>query len=67
MSFDDGAIDTRGEAKVIGIDDQTAHRVSLAGERTVGGWGNDGSMPACSPGSLQTGRPYLYSPFLPQE
>jgi hypothetical protein len=31
MSFDDGAIDACGEAKVIGIDDQTAHRVSLAG------------------------------------
>ena len=33
VSFDDAAIHARGEAKVIGIDDQTAHRVSLAGGR----------------------------------
>ena len=32
VRFDDGAIDTRGEAKVICIDDQSAHRVSLAGK-----------------------------------
>ena len=31
MSLDDGAIDAGSEAKIIGIDDQTAHRVSLAG------------------------------------
>ena len=31
VSLDDGAIDAGSEAKVIGIDDQTAHRVSLAG------------------------------------
>jgi hypothetical protein len=31
VGFDDGAIDARSEAKVIGIDDQTPHRVSLAG------------------------------------
>jgi hypothetical protein len=31
VSLDDGAIDACGEAKVIGIDDQAAHRVSLAG------------------------------------
>ncbi len=31
VSFDDGAIDARSEAKVIRIDDETAHRVSLAG------------------------------------
>src|SRR5260370_37947643 len=37
MSFGNGAIDARREAKVIGIDDQTAHRVSLAGERVDGG------------------------------
>src|SRR5271163_1065851 len=34
MGLDDGAIDARGEAKVIGIDDQTAHGVSLAGGET---------------------------------
>jgi hypothetical protein len=31
VSLDDAAIDARGKAKVIGIDDQPAHRVSLAG------------------------------------
>src|SRR5580704_9052393 len=31
VSLDDGAIDSPSEAKVIGVDDQTAHRVSLAG------------------------------------
>jgi hypothetical protein len=31
VSLDDSPIDARGEAKVIGIDDQTSHRVSLAG------------------------------------
>jgi hypothetical protein len=31
MSFDYGAIDACGKAKIIGIDDQTAHRGSLAG------------------------------------
>jgi hypothetical protein len=31
MSFGDGTIDAYSEAKVIGIDDQTAHRVSLSG------------------------------------
>src|SRR5580700_2540464 len=31
MSLDNGAIDARGEAKVIGIDDQSPHRASLAG------------------------------------
>ena len=31
MSLNDGAIDACGEAKVIGVDDQTAHGVSLAG------------------------------------
>jgi hypothetical protein len=31
VSLDDGAIDARSEAKIIGIDDQPAHRVSLAG------------------------------------
>lgn len=35
MSFDNGAIDSRGEAKVIRIDYETAHRVSLAGERDM--------------------------------
>src|SRR5260370_41921738 len=33
MSFGNGTIDARREAKVIGIDDQTAHRVSLAGQK----------------------------------
>jgi len=33
VSLDDGAIDAGSEAKVIGVDDQTAHRVSLAGAR----------------------------------
>jgi hypothetical protein len=31
VSFKDGAIDSGGKAEVIGIDDQAAHRVSLAG------------------------------------
>jgi hypothetical protein len=35
MSFDDGAVDACCEAKIIGIDDQTAHRVSLAGTKTL--------------------------------
>ena len=35
MSFDDGAIDAGGEAEVICVDDQAAHRVSLAGQRVV--------------------------------
>jgi hypothetical protein len=33
VRIDDGAIDAQGEAKVIRIDDQAAHRVSLAGEK----------------------------------
>jgi hypothetical protein len=33
VSLDDGAIDARSEAKVIGVNDQTAHGVSLAGVR----------------------------------
>ena len=33
VSFDDGAIHARGESKVIGIHDQTTHRVSLAGRK----------------------------------
>src|ERR1700678_3717030 len=37
MSFDDGAIDAVGEAKIIGVDDQAAHRVSLAGRRVISG------------------------------
>ena len=33
VSFDDGAIHARSESKVIGIHDQTTHRVSLAGRK----------------------------------
>ena len=38
MSLDNGAIDARSEAKIIGINNQTAHRVSLAGRfgETIG-------------------------------
>ena len=31
VSFDNGAIDSRSEAKIIGVNNQTTHRVSLAG------------------------------------
>jgi hypothetical protein len=31
MSLEDGAIYSRSEAKIISVNDQTAHRVSLAG------------------------------------
>jgi hypothetical protein len=34
VSLNDGAIDACGEAKVIGIDDQTPHGVSLAGTKS---------------------------------
>jgi hypothetical protein len=34
MSFYDAAIDSGGEAKVIGVDNQTTHRVSLAGRES---------------------------------
>ena len=37
MSFDDGAVDACGEAKIIGVDDQTAHRASLAGRASRAG------------------------------
>ena len=33
VSLEDGTIHARSEAKVIGVNDQTAHRVSLAGRR----------------------------------
>src|SRR5580704_541249 len=34
MSLDDGAIDACSKAKIIGVDDQTAHGVSLAGVKS---------------------------------
>ena len=33
VSLEDGTIYARSEAKVIGVNDQTAHRVSLAGRK----------------------------------
>ena len=33
VSLEDGTIHARSEAKVIGVNDQTAHRVSLAGRK----------------------------------
>jgi hypothetical protein len=33
MSFDDGAVHSLSEAKIICVDDETTHRVSLAGEK----------------------------------
>jgi hypothetical protein len=30
VQFDDGAVDPGGQAKVVGIEDKTAHRLSLS-------------------------------------
>jgi hypothetical protein len=49
MSLDDGTIHARGETKIVGVNDQTAHRVSLAGEAAdaesalIAHWAKSGS------------------------
>jgi hypothetical protein len=51
MSFNDAPIDSEGEAKVIGVDNQTTHRVSLAGREShlyTADRFNDLSGPACT-------------------
>jgi hypothetical protein len=32
MGFDDGSVYARGESEIVGVDDETAHAKSLAGE-----------------------------------